>query len=101
MKNIKSPLEKYVEQVERLVNAYDKLSQKYDANGNLVLTLEENTNTNNTVNVDKNALENLADDISSKITDGTKEAINNISITMQNPVKNPNVPNISLEVSTN
>ncbi len=101
MKNVSSPLEKYVKQVERLVNAYDKLSQKYDANGNLVLTLEENTNTNNTVNVDKNALENLADDISSKITDGTKEAINNISITMQNPVKNPNMQNISLEVSTN
>lgn len=101
MKNIKSPLEKYVKQVERLVDAYDKLSKKYDANGNLVLTLEENTNTNTTVNVDKGALENLADDISTKITDGTKEAINNLSITMQNPVKNATMPNIALEISTN
>lgn len=100
MKNIKSPMDRYVEQVERLANAYDKLSAKYDENGKLVLTLEENTNTNNNINVDKNALETLADDISSKINDGTREAINGISITMPNPVKNATMPTLSLEVSS-
>lgn len=100
MKNIKSPMDRYVEQVERLANAYDRLSAKYDENGKLVLTLEENTNTNNNINVDKNALETLADDISSKINDGTREAINGISITMPNPVKNATMPTLSLEVSS-
>ena len=53
---IKDPLKKYTESVERLADAYDKLNANFDADGKLVLTLDESTVNNTTYNFDKNSI---------------------------------------------